>query len=141
MKADQLSKSEAHSQSCITHSKRKALLALLFSAPVLLVTWRDLHKPFPVLQNPEAARLGTAYVVGLILYLFLRIKCKHERLWLGPALAGGLVGLLTEFFPGVGGPIATGVNVISLLLWLAATVVSIGFVRATFRDEDRRGSR
>lgn len=122
------------------HSKRKAILALLFSSVMTLVCWKGLLGPFSVPQNPEAARLETAYVVGLMLYLFLRIRCPRERLWLGLALSDGGVALLREFVPSSLAPATPEIKAFSFLVWLAATVVSLYFIRGAFRRERLAGT-
>ena len=124
--------SEPHSRSCVRHNKRKAVLALLVSAAMVLYIWRELGKPFPGEPAPLFVRLGLVYAVSLITYFFVIIRCKQERLWLGLALTDGLIMLGELFFPSLVTPAIKGVRGLSLLLWLGAAVVSLSFVKSAF---------
>jgi hypothetical protein len=110
---------------CVTRNKRKALLALLFSCVLLTACLRDLHKPFNGEREPVWVILGITCVIGLMTYLIARIRCWHERLWLGLAATGGLVVLVKGLFPVVVAPAMSGFR---------------GFVRSAFRSTAREAS-
>jgi hypothetical protein len=126
-------RSDEHLRNCPRRNRRLAICALLLSAGIAASSAHGIARPFPAEQDLAASQLSLGVVDAMLVYLLLlRFGCRHERRFLGTALAGGLLILLTAFFPGFGGPVATGVNAACLALWLAAAVVSVGFVRLAF---------
>lgn len=123
-------------QSRIAQSRRIALCLFVISVGLLVTSARGLGGSAPMLQNPEASRLEVALITSFFLYFLLRMKNTLDRTWLGLAFAGGLVILCEAFFPGAGGRLIAIAGVCSLLIWLAATGVSLWFVWSAFA---RRG--
>lgn len=131
-----------HLQSCPRRNRRLAICAFVVSLGIALASVHGIARPFPEERNPGASQLGLSLIDAVLLSLFfLRFKCRHERLWLGTALAGGLLILLGAFLPGFGGTLSTAVNVACLVTWLAATVISVGFLRSAFQATSRGRNR
>jgi hypothetical protein len=72
--------------------------------------------------------------MAVMAWVIVAVACPYERLWLGFALAGGLVGLVTGSFPALVAPAIGVVRVGLLILWLAATLISIWFTRSAFQS-------
>lgn len=119
-------------RSWIGRSRRIAVCIFIISVGLLVASARGLGGPAPMLLNPEASRLEVALVTAFILYFLLRMKNALDRTWLGLAFAGGLIILCEAFVPGAGGPLIAIAGVCSLLIWVAATGVSVWFVWSAF---------
>jgi hypothetical protein len=124
----------------VIRNRTLALLALLFSVAILLAGFRELYRPFLRTREPLFVSAGMVYMIGLMALSAVRVKCSHERLWLGIALTGSIVLLIKGWFPDFVAPAITTVRLVLVLLWLGATLVSVRFVMSAFGTGPSRGS-
>jgi hypothetical protein len=128
---------------CIRHNRRAATLALIFSLGVLLGGTLEATRWFPSSlpgPDPFMVRLGIVDGAAALFGAFLSVRCVYERLWLGIAAAGSAIMVLRSFHPGLAGPGSVGLGLLVLLPWVAAAVVSLGFVRSAFETPPSGGA-
>lgn len=121
---------------CIRQNRRAATLALFFSLGVMLSSAVGVSRPLSVTQQgPDPFMVRLALVGGAVIlsYVLLSVRCVYERLWSGVADAATIIMALRSFHPGLAVSVVGWLGVVVLLLWLAATIISLGFVRSAFR--------
>lgn len=127
---------EAHWRTCVNHNKKKAVLALAFAAVMSLSSWKEIGRPFPPPEgaDPFMVHLGLVGTSAVMFYLFLSIRCIYERLWLGIAAVASTLLVVRSFYPTIVAPSISDLRTFDLFLWLAATIVSLAFVKSAFKS-------
>jgi hypothetical protein len=125
-------------------NRRTAFIALVFSVGMLWATGRDLHKQFPIEHVTIVTHWALGYGTILMLYLFWRVRCMRERLWLGIALSYDAMLYLRLVVPNLIVPATGIVRALALALWVTATLLSLFFVVSAMRKvsaDPNRGTR
>jgi hypothetical protein len=68
----------------------------------------------------------------LVLYLFWRVNCARERLFLGMAFSYNAFALVRLYLPNLLTPATGVIRTLSLFWWIVATLVSLYFVASAF---------
>jgi hypothetical protein len=126
-----------HQQICLRHNRLHAVLSIIFSGGVLAATVGGFFRPFSGGPEPLRAKMGSLFVSAVIIWAMVRVACRYDRLWLGFALAGGLLGLFEWSFPALVAPAVWVIRVGLLVLWSGATIISIWLTRSAFRSPPR----
>jgi hypothetical protein len=134
---DKTPRSVNHQQMCLKRNRMYAVLSLIFSAGVLAATVGELFRPFSGEREPLQAEMGSLFVIAVMIWAMVRVACSYDRLWLGFALAGGLLGVFERSFPALVAPAVWLVRIGLLILWLGATTISIWFTRSAFLSASR----
>jgi hypothetical protein len=137
MKRSDLPQARDHRQFCVIRNKRLALLALLTSVAMLMASFRELYRPIMRVRMPVSVILVLVYMIGVMALSIVRVRCSHERLWLGIAVTGVTVLFVRGWFPVLVAHEIKVIRILDLLLWSGATLVSIWFVRSAFRSPAR----
>lgn len=128
---------------CLRYNRKGATLALIFSLGVLLGGFLALIRPIPASPpgpDPFLVRLGLVDGAAVLSYVFLSVRCAHERLWFGIAATASVILAVRSFEPSLVASVASELAVLDLALWTAATMVSVYFVRSAFRGMPPRAS-
>ena len=124
-----------HWRNCIVRNRLTAYSALVYSTALLWGSIRELHRPFPAVHLSFREHWASGYGTILLVYLFWRVRCARERLWLGIALLYDAIFAARVLIPTLVAPAMGIIKILVLLLWAVATIVSISFaVSATMKD-------
>lgn len=121
---------------CVRRNKKASALALAFSLGMLLSSVLEVAWPLAAAEpgpDPFMERVAWVGAAVLLFCAFLLIKCIYERLWSGVAAAATTIMTLRMFDPSLAGHLVGGLKVVVLSMWLAATIISLTFVRSAFR--------
>ena len=133
-KTDAPSSVDTHWRNCIVRNRLTAYSALAYSMALLWGACSQLHRPFPVVHVSFKEHWVLGYGTILMLFLFWRVRCTRERLWLGMALSYDAMRTVRMLNPGFLAPAAGVIGVLSVLLWVMATMLSLYFVVSTQRN-------
>jgi hypothetical protein len=126
--------STSHQRMCLKRNRLNAVLSLIFSGGMLAVVIWNSFRPFSGERGPLRAILGSLFLIAVMIWAIVRWACSYDRLWLGFALAGGVLGLLKGSFPALVAPAINAIRVVIATLWLGTTVISVWLTRSAFRS-------
>lgn len=119
-----------HSYYCAARSRGTAAIFLGFSLWSLYLAHRDLAKPIPTEPASLLILLGLVCCVGLFADFFMSLSCLRERLVLGICIVEFTAMLISAAVPAFVAPYAHPIRIFSVILWVAAVVVSLSLFRS-----------
>jgi len=137
-------KLRAHRHVCPARNVAIALLLLLFTLYLMLLSLRDVEGwHFLGGQSPPAGwsyidAASSIFLIIFLAYLLVKAPCLREKLWLVFATTSYLLDLPRHFLHAPSARELILSRDISLLLWSAATVVALTFVKSAWQGPATR---
>lgn len=134
----------AHRHICPARNVAIALLLLLFSLYLMLLSVRDVEGwHFLGGQSPPAGwsyidATSSIIVIVFLAYPLAKAPCLREKLWLGLVATSYLLNLPKYFLQSLSARDLTVGRDISLVLWAAATIVALSFVKSAWEGPTTR---
>ena len=123
-------RARAHASLCAARNWTTAAFLLGFSLLMFFYAHRDLAKPMPASRESLIILLALVYCIGLFVDFFVSLSCVRERVVLGSWAVAFLVMLAGGAAPAFFAPYAHAVREFSMILWLAATLMSWSLFRS-----------
>lgn len=139
-------KLRAHQRICPVRNFANALLLFLFSLYLLFLSLRDvegwniLREQSPQVGWPYMDTAGEIFLIVFFSYLLVKAPCLRERLWLAFAAANFLLHLPKHLFHTLSGRGLSLSNDISMVLWVAASIVALSIVKSSWQGPATRDS-
>jgi hypothetical protein len=139
-------KLRAHQRICPARNVGIALFLLLFSLYVLLLSVRDvegwsfLREQSPQVGWPYTDVAGGIFLIFFFSYFLAKAPCLREKLWLAFATANFLLRLPKHLLHTLNGHELRLGNIISMVLWAAASIVALSIVKSAWQEPATRDS-